>query len=370
MSILTNSAQVSESAKNFEFLGDIIDIVPFGSGHINDTFCVTTTNTAGISYLLQRINHHIFADVAGLMYNIQLVENHLKRKLPADKQALADQYVLSIIPTKEEKLFFQDADGDYWRMFVLIRNTKSYDIVETPQQAREGGKAFGQFQLNLADLDATKIVEVLPNFHNIDFRLSNLNKAIEKNSEGRLAAVEDIIQFIRARELRMKTILKQAKDGLLPLRITHNDTKFNNVLLDAQDQVQCVIDLDTVMPGHVAYDFGDAIRTIINPAAEDETDLSKVKLNIPLFEAYTAGYLGEAKGFLTAAELDSLLEGVFLLPFMQGVRFLTDYLEGDHYFKVAYSDHNLVRTKTQFKLVSELEAAENELQAIIEKYVK
>jgi len=252
-------------------------------------------------------------------------------------------------------------------MFVLITGTQSYDIVETEQQAREGGKAFGQFQLKLADLDAQKIVEVLPNFHNLNFRLSNFNQAIEKDVQGRVSELQEYIAFVRNREERMCTILKLSAAGKLPLRITHNDTKFNNVLLNSHNEVQCVIDLDTVMPGYVAYDFGDAIRTIINPAAEDEQDESKVKLNIPLFKAYAEGYLKQTKAFLTETEFSSLLEGVFLLPFMQGVRFLTDYLEGDHYYKVSYKDHNLVRTRIQFRLVQELEKHEKELQQILQE---
>src|SRR5690606_29005819 len=177
------------------------------------------------------------------------------------------------------------------------------------------------FQKQLATLDATKLVEILPNFHNIDFRLNNLRKAISKDSAGRVAAVEDILIYIFERENKMRRILELSKSGQLPLRITHNDTKFNNVLLDQYDNVQCFIDLDTVMPGYVAYDFGDAIRTIINAAAEDEEDLDKVVLNIPLFQAYAEGYLNEAKEFLTNTEIDSLMYGVLLLPYMQAVRF-------------------------------------------------
>lgn len=349
-------------------LGDeIIDIERFGSGHINETFKVTSQNGSVKSYLLQKINHHIFNDVDGLMNNINIVTNHLK-SIYSTIGLDGEKHTLTIIPTKSGSLYCQDDKGDFWRVFILIEGTKSYDIVETTKQAFSGGQAFGKFQKQLSTLDANKLVEVLPNFHNIDFRMSNLRTAIEKDNVGRLALpeVQAILNYIFDREERMRRIITMSKNNELPLRITHNDTKFNNVLLDHEDNVQCVIDLDTVMPGYIAYDFGDAIRTIINSAAEDEKDLDKVVLNIPLFQAYAEGYLSEAKDFLTEKEIESLWYGVLLLPYMQAVRFLTDYIDGDLYYKIHYTDHNLVRTKTQIKLVQELEAHEEELLSILE----
>jgi len=250
-------------------------------------------------------------------------------------------------------------------VFILIPDTRSYDILETTDQAFSGGMAFGQFQKQLSDLDPTTIVEVLPNFHNIEFRMNNLREAIANDRVGRVAEVQDLLDYIFEREDKMRTILELGRANKLPLRITHNDTKFNNVLLDSNDQVQCVIDLDTVMPGYVAYDFGDAIRTIINSAAEDEADVSKIVLNVPLFEAFTAGYLSEAKEFLSEIEVESLIHGVHLLPYMQAVRFLTDYIDGDTYYKIGYPEHNLVRTKAQLKLVQELEANHKVLTDIL-----
>ena len=349
----------------FDIAGEILSIEKFGSGHINDTFkvCIHGGDTA---YLLQKINHHIFPDIAGLMQNIQLVTDHLKNQLEG-KVDNVEKHTLTIIPCKDGQRYYKDASGNYWRIFILLANVKSYDIVETYQQAYSGGRAFGQFQKQLSTLDANKIVEILPNFHNIDFRLSNLEKAIKDNKANRLSEVQDILEYIQDRKDRMRTVLLMGERGDLPLRITHNDTKFNNVLLDEQDNVQCVIDLDTVMPGYVAYDFGDAIRTIINSAAEDEKDLSKVVLNVPLYQAYAEGYLLEAKEFLTEKEIDSLIYGVLLLPFMQAVRFLTDYIDGDLYYKTHYIDHNLVRTRAQIKLVQELEANEDVLKDILYK---
>jgi len=352
-------------ANQFAIDGEVIAVVPFGSGHINDTFKVATTGTT--KYLLQRINHHIFQNVDGLMENIRIVIEQLKddfREKGLD-EGVIEKKVLTLIRTKNGLAYYKDEEGGYWRTFILLDNTKSYDVVETTTQAHEGGKAFGHFQKQLSNLDAKKLVEILPNFHNVEFRLTNLRNAILQDKAGRVGEVQDLLDYIFALEERMRTILEWGQEAKLPLRITHNDTKFNNVLLDQDDNAQCVIDLDTVMPGYIAYDFGDAIRTIINSGAEDEADLDQVVLNIPLFEAYAKGYLSEAREFLTEWEKESLLPGVFLLPYMQGVRFLTDYLEDDHYYKIQYPAHNLVRTKAQLKLVQELEQHESELKEIL-----
>lgn len=352
-------------AQKFAIDGEIVQTEPFGTGHINDTYKVTTNGDSKCNYLLQRINHHVFPNVEGLMMNMSVVLDHLKAKYRENGIYDVEKRTLTIIPTLTGKTYYKDEKGNCWRVFILMENTKSYDIVETAEQAQAGGRAFGEFQKLLADLDAKKLIEVLPNFHNVDFRLENLRTAIERDSESRVKGVQTLLEYIFDREGKMRTVLKMGQAGELPLRITHNDTKFNNVLLDQNDEVQCVIDLDTVMPGYVAYDFGDAIRTIINPAAEDEVDLEKIKLNVPLYAAYAEGYLKEARVFLTGKELESLLYGVFLLPYMQGVRFLTDYLEGDHYYKTKYEEHNLVRAKSQLKLVEELEENEKQLAEIL-----
>ena len=365
-----NPKQVSTFAGEFDIEGSVTNVSPFGSGHINDTYRVVTDQPNTKRYLLQRVNHHVFKDVVAVMQNIQLVTQHLKSKYSEldGKGEHLEEKVLTLIHTKQGASYYRDDAGNYWRMFILLANTRSYDIVETPRQAREGGRAFGQFQRLLADLDVDLIHEVVPNFHHIGKRLDKLKEAIASDVVNRRHEVSDELAFIMDREKRMHTILDMGQGGLLPVRITHNDTKFNNVLLDEDDKSQCVIDLDTVMPGYVAYDFGDAIRTIINRAAEDEADLEKVKLNIPLFEAYTEGYFEEAHPFLTQHEVDSLIEGALLLPYMQAVRFLTDYLEADHYYKIHHPNHNLQRTKAQLKLVEQLETHESELRRIITRY--
>jgi len=362
-----NPGQLALLASQFDIEGKVLDVSAFGSGHINDTFKVVTDMPAATRYLLQRVNHHVFKDVEAVMGNIQRVTDHLKTRYAAESAGgnHPNRRVLTLIPTTANEPYYRDEQHNFWRMFVLLDETRSYDIVESPQQAREGGRAFGQFQRMLADLDVGLIHEVLPDFHHIGNRLAQLSRAVVADTARRVKLVRPELAFIDARKQRMHAILDLAAQGRLPVRITHNDTKFNNVLLDANDRAQCVIDLDTVMPGYVAYDFGDAIRTIINRAAEDEADLKKVCLNIPLFEAYTEGYFEEAHHFLTGDEIASLMEGVLLFPYMQAVRFLTDFLEGDHYYKVYHASHNLQRTRAQLKLVDELEAHEQALRAIV-----
>jgi len=359
--------QLAALVGRFDIVASVKEIRPFGSGHINDTFRVLTTASDGTEYLLQRLNHHVFRDVDAVMQNIALVTHHLRQRYLNN---MGDAYnagikVMTLIPTKEGRLYHLDENGDCWRIFVFLTGTRSYDVVQTPDQAREGGRAFGEFQRLLADLDPRLIREVLPAFHHIGRRLENLSRAVDEDPIQRVSSVGAELDFIRLREQRMRTILSLADAGRLPIRVTHNDTKFNNVLLDEHDRAQCVIDLDTVMPGYVAYDFGDAIRTIISSAPEDEPDLDKIRLSIDLFEAYTEGYLSEMHSILTEDELETLVEGVLLLPYMQGVRFLTDFLEGDHYYKTTHPEHNLQRTRSQLRLVEQLEAHEQELRKIV-----
>jgi hypothetical protein len=357
--------QVSDIISKFVIDAEIASIQPFGSGHINDTYRVINSDTDGHDYLLQRINHYVFKDVPQLMNNIVHVTDHLRKKLSGLLQDELDRSVLTVIETKDHKPYFRTGDGNYWRVFYFIKGTKSYDAVTTEKQAFEGGKAFGAFVALLSDLDVDLVKDTIPNFHNIDYRLANLQKAIRANKAGRVKDVLPEIEFIKKRAKEMGEILRSGKSGILPLRIVHNDSKFNNVLLDSDDSVQCVIDLDTVMPGYVAYDFGDSIRTIINTAAEDELNPDAIGLNTVLFDAYTKGYLQEAKAFLTDAEVNSLIHGVLLLPYMQAVRFLTDYLEGDIYFKVHSPSHNLQRTKAQLALVQKLQINKVKLEEII-----
>lgn len=365
----TVTDQIPAVISSFFTEGEYYEFELYGSGHINESFYVKSKEEGRPDYLLQRINHHIFKDVPGLMSNIKLVTDHLKNKLKDRPESNIDNEVLTLVPAKNGQYHTIDAEGNYWRMYIFL-DTNRYDVLETAQQAYEGGRAFGKFQAMLSDMDANLLVESIPQFHHIQMRLNRFNKAVEEDVAGRVKSVQAEIEFIQQRAERMKSILDTSDGSELPVRIIHNDTKFNNVLLDKEDRAQCVIDLDTVMPGYVAFDFGDAIRTIINTAPEDEEHLDKIQLNIPLFEAYTRGYLKEADFFLSQAEIDSLLKGALLIPYEQIVRFLTDYLEGDTYYKIHFPDHNLQRTRAQIELLKKLEDKYDTLEEIVQGIVK
>ncbi|WP_017257343.1 phosphotransferase enzyme family protein [Pedobacter arcticus] len=353
---------------NFAIEGAIKATKPFGSGHINDTFLISNTDVTCPDYLLQRINHHIFKDVEGVVVNIARVSNHLSTKLQSEfKSEKSVEQVLTLIPTIEGSLFLKDENGNFWRMYQFIKDSVSYDLVSSTKQAYEGGEAFGRFQLMLADMDPSLLTETLVDFHNIKFRLTQFNTALAEDKLGRAKEVEEEIALIREHEDFMCSLYQMGEDGLLPKRITHNDTKFNNILFDKDDNVICIIDLDTVMPGYIAYDFGDAIRSLVNTGEEDEPDISKIDVNMPLFNSYTKGYLKEAMNFLTPAEVESLYLAVFLFPYMQAIRFLTDYIQGDTYYKIAYPTHNLVRTRSQFQLFKKLWAQKTVIKQIIEE---
>ncbi|WP_214071786.1 aminoglycoside phosphotransferase family protein [Mucilaginibacter sp. dw_454] len=344
--------------------GSEFEVKTFGSGHINDTFIIKSKAKNGADFLLQKINQFVFKDIDSLMNNMVYVTNHLKQKIA--KTGNPEKEVLTLIKCNNGKYYCQDAQGDYWRMTNFLHNTKSYDLVTNIKQAQQGGVAFGRFQNLLCDLHPDLLESTIPDFLNIEKRLNDFNSAIKNNSAQRLSSVTEEIEFLLSRADSMNEILQQGKAGILPLRITHNDTKFNNILLDQADEIQCVIDLDTVMPGYVAYDFGDAIRSIINMAPEDEKNLDAIQLNIPLFEAFAKGYLSQTISFLTEAELKSLMMGVLLLPYMQAVRFLTDYLEGDVYYKTQFPEHNLQRTRAQIQLLKMLEMSKEKLSGIIQ----
>ncbi|WP_214071789.1 aminoglycoside phosphotransferase family protein [Mucilaginibacter sp. dw_454] len=357
----THDFDIAAIALKFQITGEVSEVRNYGNGHINDTFLLKNSNPAGPDYLLQRINHHVFKDVLGLMENIARVTAHLQSKLGADN----NQKLLQLIDTKDGNTFYRDEGDNYWRLYFFIPGSKSYDIAETARQAYEAGTAFGRFQSMLSDMDPTLLSETIVDFHNIEKRLKDFHEAVKADKAGRVETVGAEIATISHHEQAMSTINQWGRAGLLPKRITHNDTKLNNVLLDADDNAICVIDLDTVMTGYVASDFGDAIRTITNTAAEDEPDLEKIQVNVDLFRAYTEGYIKTAIGFLTEKEIESLSLGMLLLPYMQGVRFLTDYLQGDTYYKIAYPEHNLTRTKAQLCLFEKLHEKSPELRQII-----
>lgn len=335
------------------------NIVPYSSGHINDTYKVETGNK---NYLLQRINHEVFINVEGLTNNIIKITGHLSQKVQHSNLPMQS---LKLRETLNGKYFVTDDDGNFWRLFDFIEDGRSYDLVENSGIAYEGGKAYGRFINLLSDFPAKILIETIPDFHNIEFRLNNFWKSIKLDQTNRVKDVADEIKFVKERVNEMKLVLKLGKEGKIPLRVTHNDTKINNVLFNKDGKAICVIDLDTVMPGYVHYDFGDSIRTFANTADEDESDLSKVNMNLDYFTAFAKGFLKETKADLNTAEIETLAFSAKLMTYIIGVRFLTDYIYGDKYYKIKYPGHNLQRARVQFKLLESLEEKYIEMQRII-----
>lgn len=359
---------LKEIFSNFKADGSFESGKPYGSGHINDTFLIVTKEGDATDYILQRINHLIFKNVPNLQDNILRVTTHLKNKLKEIPGSNPDRETLTLIPSLENLPFYKDLEGNYWRLYIFIKN-RSYDRVENPSQAFEGGKTFGRFQYLLSDLKGEPLFDTIPDFHNMQKRLDTFFDTVKNDPENRAKLSATEIKFVEDRAVEMNAIQRLGEEGEIPLRITHNDTKFNNVLLDEHDKGLCVIDLDTVMPGYIHYDFGDSIRTSTNTGNEDEKDLSKVEMDLQLFEAYSKGFLGETKSFLTENELDYLAFSGKMMTFIIGLRFLTDYIDGDNYFKIHHEHHNLQRARAQFKLVSSMEEQFNQMKEIIKQIV-
>ena len=358
--------QLMAILKQFAIDEDMVSAVPFGNGHINDTLKVT--NSKGeIKYILQRINHHIFTNVDMLQNNIFTVTSHIRKKLVARGEQDVDRKVLTFIPAKDGKLYHFDGDS-YWRVCLFIPRSKSFEEV-TPQLSYEAGKAFGDFQTMLSDLPADALGETIPNFHNMEFRLKQFRDAVEANAAGRLEEVKDLVGEIEKRAKEMCIQEELYREGKLKKRTNHCDTKVNNIMFDEEGKVLCVIDLDTVMPGFVLSDIGDFIRTGANTGAEDDENLDNVEVNLEIFEAYTRGYMETAKAFLTPQEIKLLPYGGRLLTYMQTVRFLTDYINGDTYYKIHSPKHNLIRTKAQFKLLLSLEAHAPEMDGFMQTWL-
>jgi len=347
--------------------GTFLNGEPYGSGHIHDTFRIETAEKDKDDYILQRLNNKIFKNIPELQQNIERVTIHLRNKLEQIPGSDTKRECLCLIPSHDGKSWIIDKDGNYWRMYIFISNHRSYNIVDSPDKAFEGGKAIGRFQAMLSDMPGGPLFETIPSFHNIEKRLNTLTHKINEDPVGRADSVAEEIKQVHKRAEDMKIILKLGLAGKIPLRITHNDTKFNNILLDEYDKALCVIDLDTVMPGYVHYDFGDAIRTATNTASEDETDLSKIRMDINLFRAYSEGYLSETGDTLNDVEKEFLAFAPHLITYTIAVRFLTDYIDGDNYFKIHHKHHNLQRARAQLRLVSSMEEQYEEMRSIIRK---
>ena len=353
---------VSAVARHFQIYGDFISAEPYGSGHINDTYSVVFAQAgARVRYIFQRINHLVFKDPVALMDNIARVTKHLSAKI--GKTPDQSRRALTLISTCGGSPVHRDQSGNYWRVYLFIELARTYDAVQSPAQAFEAANAFGRFQSLLADLPSPRLHDTIPDFHHTPKRFAALEKAIEADVANRAGLAKAEIEFA----LRHREICSLLLDANLPERVTHNDTKFNNVMLDdGSGEGVCVIDLDTVMPGLSLYDFGDMVRTTTSPVREDEQDLTKVTMQFPMFEALARGYLAAAAEFLAPAERQLLAGAGKVITFEIGLRFLTDFLAGDTYFKVHRNGHNLDRCRTQFKLVESIAQQESKMNQSVE----
>ncbi len=365
-----NEQQLKAIVEQFDIQGRVASAKPLGAGHINDSYKVLTESADTPDYVLQRINHYIFKNVEALQENIRRVTDHIRGKLVAAGVKDAENRVLRLAPAKDGKLYHKDADGNYWRILYFIPDSHSYSEGINPDLAIRAGRAFGDFQSMLTDLPGAPLTETIPNFHNMESRLATFRQAVKDNKAGRLAKTQFMVDEIEKRADEMCKAERMHREGLLPKRINHCDTKVNNVLFDKNDRVLCVVDLDTVMPGYVLSDFGDFMRTGANTGKEDDPDLDKVTVDMPIFEAYTKGYLEKAKSFLLPVEKENLAFGAKLLTYMQTVRFFADYLDGDLYYKIHSPEHNWVRTLAQFKLLQSMEENYGEMCRIVAEAAK
>ncbi len=356
--------------RQFSVEDDSIDIRPYSTGHINDTYAVSCGQDQP-SYILQRINHNIFTNPSELMNNVVRVTKHIRAKLQALGADDIDRGVLTVIPTNDGSNYHKDSQGNYWRVYIFIRDAQTYDVLESLEQAYEAAKAFGDFQNMLADLPEPPLYEIIPDFHNGQKRFEAFRKTLETDAHNRAKDAGTEIEFLLKISGTFDVLPALVEKGRIPVRVTHNDTKINNVMLDNKTgKGICIIDLDTVMPGLSLYDFGDIVRTSTSSAAEDECDLSKVSMEMPRFEAILKGYLSTAGRFLNDAERENLVLGGKLITLIIGTRFLTDYLNGDTYFKVHRDGHNLDRCRTQFKLVQSIIEQEDKMNLLVEKFSK
>lgn len=355
----------------FCFAGEPVGLEEIKTGHINRTYRLCCRDALGAQrdYALQRINSFAFKKPAELMENIQLVTEHLAGAMLA-RGLNPDNRVLKLIPVRAGGVAYIDGEGQYWRAYDFITNSVTLNRVESPAQFFEIGKAFGEFQNMLADFPIHRLHETIPDFHNTRKRLANFETSVGFDVAGRAALVQPEIAFVRRRKSEMCRIVELIEAGALPLRVTHNDTKINNVLLDADTgEALCVIDLDTVMAGSTLYDYGDALRFGASTAAEDERDLDRVALDIGLFRGFSDGFISQTARGLTRSELENLPLGALVMTFEVGLRFLADYLDGDPYFRIEYPDHNLIRARCQFKLLSDMEAHRAEMDAIVRELI-
>lgn len=361
--------KLNEIASQFALDGSIESIKPLGEGFINDTFIVRTAGDAP-DYILQRKNKNVFPDVPGMMQNIAKVTGHIRRRVEAEAGDVLRE-VLTVVPAKNGELYYEDEDGEYWAVSLFIDGTIAYDRADTPALAFKGGEGIGKFQAQLADF-REPLSETIKGFHDIRHRFSQWDASVKADAAGRVKDLAEEIRAVESRRERMLGFKKLVEEGVIPPRVTHNDTKISNILFDKEGNVLCVIDLDTVMLSTSLYDFGDAIRSYANSGDEDDRDLGRVSLSMPMFEAYTDGFLSQRAGQLTQSEIDNLAFSALYITYEQVLRFLMDYIDGDKYYKIKYTEHNLVRTCAQLRLLESMEeqypAMCETVKRLVEKY--
>ena len=362
--------QLRNIVSQFATSGTVSEIKPLGEGLINDTYKVVTAEPTEPDYVLQRVNHNVFPDVDMVMRNIEAVTNHIRQKLIAAGEEDLERKVLRFIPNKQDGKLYIIQDGQYWRLMVFIPRAITKQAVD-PDSSRDAGRAFGQFQAMLADIPV-QLGETIKDFHNMEFRLQQLREVVSLDPVGRVhePQVQQLLQEIDARAEEMTKAERMGRQGILPKRVCHCDTKVNNMMFNDRGEVLCVIDLDTVMPNFIFSDYGDFLRTAANTVAEDNADMSAVHFRMDIFRAFTEGYLQSARSFLLPVEIENLPYAAALFPYMQCVRFLWDYLSGDKYWKCQYAEHNFVRANNQFHLLKSVEGHYPEMQAFIQNCLK
>ena len=361
--------QLQEISKQFQIYGEILHAETFKIGHINETYSATYDQGGmRVRYIHQKINKSVFKNPASVMKNVVRVTSHIRKKLEAQNVRDLTRRSLIVIPTRDGQSYFRNGGTEFWRTFVFVEGVETFEAVQSPEQALQAGRAFGEFQRLLVDLPGDRLSETIPDFHNTRKRFGALQQAIQKDRYNRAKDARPEIEFALKHEPIVDVILNAMAKGKIPERITHNDTKFNNVMLDVlTGEAMCVVDLDTVMPGCALYDFGDMVRTTTSPTLEDEQDLSQVKMQMPMFKKLAEGYLATAGQFLTKAEKSYIAFSGKLISFEIGIRFLTDFLSGDTYFRIHRPDHNLDRCRTQFKLVESIEKQEPAMQKFVDR---
>jgi thiamine kinase-like enzyme len=358
---------VSKIADQFNLDGKVAEFSAFGSGHIHDTYYIKTESSLDDDYIIQRINTNVFRNPDAVMQNMALVTSHILNKLRSESKEDLKRRVLHPVKTKDGRLNYVSSENQVWRCFIFIPDHKSFDRAVNEHQVREGGKAYGKFLYYLSDLPVSKIQDTIPDFHNLDWRLQQFDDALKKGVISRIKETKFEIDMLKKRQDEMRIIRQLGSEGRIPLRIVHHDTKINNVLYSADEKALCVIDLDTVMPGYVHDDFGDAIRTFTNTGEEDDADLNNVSMNISYFKAFAEGFMESAGSMLNKTETEHLALSAKVMTYMQVLRFLTDYLNGDIYYRIHHPSHNLQRARAQIQLLISMEEQYGEMRRIIEQ---